>query len=437
MNSSLMKRVISIKALLIILSMQCYSQWLQISFPSTAKVNTMAVSGSSIFAGTNGDGILVSTDNGESWSKINEGLQSNVIYTIYIDSTNLSAGQTRIYTGTATGASISTNNGLSWETINSGLPEQPVTSFAVGNSTKIYAGTWSGIYYSPNYGQIWGTTDLSTTLMPVNSLAVIDNFIFASTYAGGLYYSANNGDTWEDETIWVIDYDPWTHTEVSRRLIPVNAMSKIGDNIIASIGYMGDIYSSPYYDASFSKCNMTLKYKPVLCFTGYETNLFAGNAVGDIYRSDADGLNWEILPTPLTDHAINTLAVNESYIFAVTEDGIWRLKYFEEITGADEYHEVPTGFVLEQNYPNPFNPTTTIKFSIPVGVETRHGASLQHVTLKIYSLLGQEVATLVNGVQSPGQYEVMFDASNLTSGIYIYKLHVGGFTATKKLMLVK
>ncbi len=84
---------------------------------------------------------------------------------------------------------------------------------------------------------------------------------------------------------------------------------------------------------------------------------------------------------------------------------------------------------LEQNYPNPFNPTTNIRYSI-------RDAGL--VTLKVYDLLGREVATLVNQVQQPGNYQVTFDASRLTSsGMYIYRLQSGSFTRTMKMLLVK
>ena len=92
-------------------------------------------------------------------------------------------------------------------------------------------------------------------------------------------------------------------------------------------------------------------------------------------------------------------------------------------------------FILSQNYPNPFNPSTTIKYSIS-NVETLRATSV-NVTLKVYDLLGQEVATLVNKEQKTGNYEINFNASNLTSGIYFYKLHAGSFIATKKLMLIK
>jgi len=92
-------------------------------------------------------------------------------------------------------------------------------------------------------------------------------------------------------------------------------------------------------------------------------------------------------------------------------------------------------FVLEQNYPNPFNPSTKIKFSVPF-VETHRDASLL-VTLKVYNVLGNDVATLVDEYKSAGSYEIKFDASGLPSGIYFYELKAGTFVQTKKMILMK
>lgn len=88
----------------------------------------------------------------------------------------------------------------------------------------------------------------------------------------------------------------------------------------------------------------------------------------------------------------------------------------------------PTRYVLEQNYPNPFNPSTSIRFSV---VRSRL------VSLKVYDLLGREVATLVNEEMNPGSYKVSFDATRLSSGVYFYCLHAGEFVQTKKLALQK
>jgi len=89
---------------------------------------------------------------------------------------------------------------------------------------------------------------------------------------------------------------------------------------------------------------------------------------------------------------------------------------------------VPQEFSLSQNYPNPFNPTTVIKFSTPEN---------SNVKLSVFNMLGEEITTLVNGYKEAGSYEVKFDASNLNSGIYLYKIEAGDFVNIKKMMLVK
>jgi hypothetical protein len=94
----------------------------------------------------------------------------------------------------------------------------------------------------------------------------------------------------------------------------------------------------------------------------------------------------------------------------------------------EELAVVPNQFELAQNYPNPFNPSTSIQFTV--------GAK-QLVTLKVYDILGNEVATLVNEEKASGSYEVNFRASNLSSGVYLYKLQAGSFIETKKMLLMK
>ena len=88
----------------------------------------------------------------------------------------------------------------------------------------------------------------------------------------------------------------------------------------------------------------------------------------------------------------------------------------------------PTSFLLYQNYPNPFNPSTTIKYSVP---------NQSIVSLKLFDVLGSEIKTIVNEEKPIGNYEVNFDASNLPSGVYFYRLQAGDFVETKKMVLLK
>jgi len=117
----------------------------------------------------------------------------------------------------------------------------------------------------------------------------------------------------------------------------------------------------------------------------------------------------------------------------------WLLRQDLTVTNIEEeYQELPSEFALYQNYPNPFNPSTTIEYEIAPspsqGEGPREGFA---VSLKIFNLLGQEVATLVNELQSPGNYKIRFDANSLPSGVYIYKLEAGVFERSKKMLLIR
>ena len=103
--------------------------------------------------------------------------------------------------------------------------------------------------------------------------------------------------------------------------------------------------------------------------------------------------------------------------------------------GENYFYSNPKKYVLFQNYPNPFNPTTTIRFDIP---------ERSFTSLKIYNVLAKEVVELIEEEKTPGSYQVKFDASNLSSGVYFYKLQAvptgrqaGSFVETKKMILIK
>ncbi|MCB0730758.1 MAG: T9SS type A sorting domain-containing protein [Ignavibacteriae bacterium] len=113
----------------------------------------------------------------------------------------------------------------------------------------------------------------------------------------------------------------------------------------------------------------------------------------------------------------------------------WKvLPLYDNTTDVETENNLTTKFELSQNYPNPFNPTTTIKYSVP-NVASSYSSS--KVELKVYDILGREIKTLVNQKQKPGSYEVSFNANELSSGVYFYKLQSGDFVQTKKMMLLK
>lgn len=137
-----------------------------------------------------------------------------------------------------------------------------------------------------------------------------------------------------------------------------------------------------------------------------------------------------------TELEVNDLETSTTYYWRVlatneTGNSSWSevLEFTTVATSAGELSaSVPSDFTLDQNYPNPFNPSTTIRYGIPEGSE---------VQLVVFDMLGRRVAELVNERQSPGYHQVSFDAGNLASGIYIYRLKAGEYVVTKKMMLAK
>ena len=111
-------------------------------------------------------------------------------------------------------------------------------------------------------------------------------------------------------------------------------------------------------------------------------------------------------------------------------------KEFGKFVSAKNEDDLPSGFYIYQNYPNPFNSITNIKYSVPSSIITNYKTQ-HHVLLKIYNSLGQEIETIVDEEKLPGNYEVRFDAGELTSGVYFYKFQSGRFSEIKKLVLMK
>ena len=125
--------------------------------------------------------------------------------------------------------------------------------------------------------------------------------------------------------------------------------------------------------------------------------------------------------------ALNSITVAREIVQYIHEE---YERNFSTIVGVEEEdkEELPSSFTLYQNYPNPFNPTTSIEYQV---------ASIGKISLKVYDILGREIATLLNEVKHPGNYEVTFNASELPSGVYFYRLNAGEFSESRKMLLIK
>lgn len=138
-----------------------------------------------------------------------------------------------------------------------------------------------------------------------------------------------------------------------------------------------------------------------------------GSPLGDLYRW------WNAIPTTYSNWKAQ----------ATTEDQTITNWLTNGVTGVEEKGVgQPLEFELSQNYPNPFNPSTEISYSVP---------QKSQVTLKVFNVLGMEVATLFSGIQDAGKHDVTFDAAKFSSGVYFYRLQAGNVSITKKMLLMK
>ena len=146
------------------------------------------------------------------------------------------------------------------------------------------------------------------------------------------------------------------------------------------------------------------------------------------------GNTWNEAATPDSSIVYDLQFMDARHGYAVGENGVI-LKLDPSLVDVEYETTKPTEFILSQNYPNPFNPTTRIQYAISNLPDGK--ASRQFVTLKVYDVLGNDIATLVNEEKPPGEYEIIFNATGLPSGIYFYKIQAGSFTEIRKMILMK
>lgn len=356
-----------------------------------------------IFAGTLGSRLFKNTKGSSGWQQAPAGIICNYIF-------SLTHHGTSHYAGTECGVYRTTDEGGSWINISSGYSTGSTYSVAVNSRGDIFACSDSGIYRSTDGGVVWqesGLRNLNVFSLTVSNL----NEIFAGTKRDGIFLSTDDGST-------------WTNIGLVR-----NDIQTIGVNISGYIfvGVYGGIYRSTDRGATWEKKTIDESYVYVLAFKGSQT-VFAGTYNG-VYASYNNGESWTKLSTAgLSETFILSLTFDpQDYLLAGTyRGGVYRSK--QVITSIQLSSNMPTAVRLSQNYPNPFNPKTEIRFEVPVS---------GFVSLKIFNVLGEEVATLVNEKKSPGEYTITWDASNKPSGVYIYRLQLEKFVAVKKMLLIR
>ncbi|MBX7045813.1 MAG: T9SS type A sorting domain-containing protein [Ignavibacteria bacterium] len=362
-------------------------------------------------------GKVLRTTNGGTWASASGNLGTSDLYSIYaFDANNAlvtsSPGGTFVYR--------TSNGGTNWTQVFTDANASAFVDswyFKDANNGLMVADAYGGrskIYKTTNAGLNWDSTGVNfntTATSYNNSIWGNGNTVYWGTNASTVFRSTNFGTTWttltatgntNTEAFWFND---------------------------ANNGFIGGTILQQTTNGGTTLTTNTG------AGTGTYTGLVgttAGNywfARGtNIYSTTNNGTSWTAATTVTGTYNHMTISRSGSpYIYAVRNNG-GISKYGGSFTGVTPVTTVADNYSLSQNYPNPFNPTTNIKFAIPQS---------GFVTLKIYNMLGKEVATLVSSNLSKGSYSYDFNASNLASGVYFYKLETANFSEVKKMSLIK
>lgn len=470
------------------------AQWVQSGLDGTY-VRTISLSGPNLFVGTSGDGVFRSTNEGTSWSAINAGLTNLYVNAFTVSGTNLFAGTegsgvfrstnnganwnatsalpdpyvyalaavgTNLFAGTdgADGVYISSNNGASWVASGLGLTNTRIRALASSGS-HLFTGTFGGgVFRSTNNGANWTPASAGLTNTYINAITISGTDLFAST-EGGIFLSTNDGSTWTEVSAGLTDN--YTHaiirfstnlfagtedgvflsTNNGTNWTPVS--TGLTNTVIWALGISDTyLFSGTNGNGLWRRLLNEIIPAELISFTAsvkgnsiflYWTTASEINNLGFSLEKSADNKNWSSISF-IDGNGTTTSVQYYHYADRVHSSGkyFYRLKQID-LDGSSVFSDVvevnvslPTEFALEQNYPNPFNNSTEIKYSL-----LNDGL----VTLEIYSITGEKVKTIVKEIKAAGEYNVRFDASELATETYFYKIRSGSFIETKKMVLLK
>lgn len=313
---------------------------------------------------------------------------------------------------------------------NSGLHSNDIYQISVGKNNTLWIATYSeGIAkYDGESWQIFRQSDFDLPSEKMNFVFPDKDTIWAGTDYGGLIFYTKG--------IWhhfgTGNYSPGFNfsvmslTKDQEGFFWSNAFkTNTGALLIKFIG--SEIV---YFDSSLTGFNSKYGYHSI--GVDISNNKWIGTNDGLLLYNNNEWIKYN---SPYSNNSFSFIYI-DNYNNKIT--GSNGLLFFNEngITSAQNEYPV-TSFELMQNYPNPFNPATKIKFTIPANIEGFENSRQTATTLRVYDILGIEIATLINEPKEPGPYEVEFNISNLSSGVYLYTLRSGGFISSKKMLLIK
>ncbi len=413
-----------------------FAQWVEVNagIPGLLHVNSFASNGTTLLTGGIEDlGSLIlcrTTTNGNGWVVADSGIvprdstyhySLGMVMSLAADSTRAfaSASVFGIPPNDITAIYLSRNGGVSWHSI-SPLSRPTFRAQLVLDGSRLFAFQDNRIFRTTNDGASWD----SSIVIPypqssVGKLFVKDSLMIAflsQMTEDALYRSSNGGATWQRIT----------------NGIPTGRFS-----VYASQSYRNSVFMCGYSLGLLKSTDNGLTWTPVSTpqsysgygFATYRNTLFY--ASGGVIATTNEGATWTDCGSIPAGLGLTTIWVHGDYLFwGSIYRGVWRRPLSQLVSVSEDRSQFPSAFVLHQNYPNPFNPETNISFDLPKN---------SFVTLKIFNLIGQEVATIVNTQLEAGRhaYKVSGEQFGLSSGMYLYQLKAGNYVRTKKCILLK
>lgn len=376
-----------------------------------------------IYAASRDSGVIKTTNGGLEWNQKNNGITQNFIRSIDSHPKNGNIILAGTYYG---GLFRSTNGGDSWEAIKS-IEDSTIlcVAFDQNHGDTVYIGTYSlGPYRSVDAGITWQrlTQDTLMALEVIIDPVEQNILYFISPIISKVFKSTDFGNSWE------LFYSGSPHI-LSLAINPLN-----NNTMFMGTNPADSLYKS--YDGGKSWNRFLINGEgyivtDIVIDPNDTNNIYISTPGWGVFRSTNSGEAWSSLNEGLSALQVIQLKLHPaitSSMYAST-NGAAIFKIEDLLSGLIELGlSHPIAYLLLQNYPNPFNPSTTINYQIP---------ELSFVTIKVYDVLGNEVATLVNEEKSAGSYEIEFDGNELTSGIYFYRIQAGNFVETKKMILLK
>lgn len=385
------------------------SKWAQVGNFAAGEViwTIKAENNNQLLAGSLYGKIYKSIDNGTNWKAINETMQVHSIWSVITKNNS-------IFAATEQGVFVSENNGDLW--VNCGLTGKDVRAIAFDNSGNLYAGTWgAGVFKSSDNGSTWEAANSGLTSMNVDAIAVnAANDIYIGTFGAGVYKLVNRGTAW---------------TNVNMGYNYVWSLGINTDGTVYAGTYGDGVYKSNDNGDSWSRANTNLKARFIYAISfDASSKIYLSAFEGGIFGSADKGNSWKNLGMEGCGASSVAANSNSKMIYVGTNNGaIYQAA--NTITDVKQAaSSAPVKFSLAQNYPNPFNPSTVIGFSVP---------EKGNYSVKVYNIIGQLVATLVNSQLEAGNYKINFNAGSLSSGVYIYQITGKNTQITKKMLLQK